>query len=202
MESALVVGVDGSDASLTAVDWAADEAARHGWPLRIVHASLWERYEGAVPAFTTDRPADQILAENIVGVAGERAERRQPGLTVTTEVLAEDASRGLLREEAKPQPLSSDPGAEVESPTYCWDRSVSPWPRVHTVRLSSSGETGRHWRRDISASCWASGARTWMHPPCGSPSVRRQSGTRNWRCSTPGVGRRMNRSSTPSSPVR
>ncbi|MFI6646987.1 universal stress protein [Streptomyces sp. NPDC050529] len=98
MESPLVVGVDGSDASLTAVDWATDEAARHGWPLRIVHASLWERYEGVVPALTTDRPADQILAENIVGVAGERAERRRPGLTVTTEVLAEDASRGLLRE--------------------------------------------------------------------------------------------------------
>ncbi len=46
----LVVGVDGSDASLTATDWAADEAVRLALPLRIVYASFWERYEGAVPA--------------------------------------------------------------------------------------------------------------------------------------------------------
>ncbi|HSA49079.1 MAG TPA: universal stress protein, partial [Yinghuangia sp.] len=39
----LVVGADGSDSSLQAVDWAADEAARHGLPLRVVYASLWER---------------------------------------------------------------------------------------------------------------------------------------------------------------
>ena len=34
----VVVGVDGSDDALRALDWAADEAARHGWSLRIVHA--------------------------------------------------------------------------------------------------------------------------------------------------------------------
>ncbi|GGZ19981.1 hypothetical protein GCM10010365_45320 [Streptomyces poonensis] len=31
MELPLVVGVDGSDSSLVAVDWAVDEAARRGW---------------------------------------------------------------------------------------------------------------------------------------------------------------------------
>lgn len=98
MEKPLVVGVDGSDASLTAADWAVDEAVRHGNPLRIVHASLWERYEGVVPAWTVDRPSGQVLAENIVGVAAERALRRAPGLTVTTAVLAEDASSSLLKE--------------------------------------------------------------------------------------------------------
>ncbi|MER6098604.1 universal stress protein [Streptomyces sp. NPDC001728] len=98
MESPLVVGVDGSDASLTALDWAVDEAVRHGLPLRIVHASLWERYEGVVPAWATDRPSGQILAENIVGTAAERARRRAPDLPLTTDVLAEDASGALLRE--------------------------------------------------------------------------------------------------------
>jgi nucleotide-binding universal stress UspA family protein len=33
----VVVGVDGSEHSLRALDWAADEAAGHGWPLRLVH---------------------------------------------------------------------------------------------------------------------------------------------------------------------
>lgn len=49
MELPLVVGVDGSVPSLGAVDWAVDEAARHGIPLRLVYASLWERYEGRHP---------------------------------------------------------------------------------------------------------------------------------------------------------
>lgn len=98
MERPLVVGVDGSDASLTAADWAVDEAVRHGQPLRIVHASLWERYEGAVPTRTADRPSEQVFAENIVGAVAERALRRAPGLTVTTAVLAEDAPSALLDE--------------------------------------------------------------------------------------------------------
>ncbi|WP_418960891.1 universal stress protein [Streptomyces tritici] len=98
MESPLVVGVDGSDPSLTALDWAVDEAVRHGLPLRIVHASLWERYEGDVPTLATDRPSGRILAENIVGIAAERARRRAPDLPVTADVLAEDASTALLRE--------------------------------------------------------------------------------------------------------
>ncbi|MFI8823868.1 universal stress protein [Streptomyces sp. NPDC053431] len=94
----LVVGVDGSDAGLTALDWAVDEAVRHGHPLRIVHASLWERYEGAVPAGTTDRPSGQALAEDIVGTAADRARRRAPGLALSAEVLAEDPTGALLRE--------------------------------------------------------------------------------------------------------
>ncbi|MEU4268951.1 universal stress protein [Streptomyces sp. NPDC026092] len=98
MEAPLVVGVDGSDASFTALDWAVDEAVRHGFSLRIVHASMWERYEGVVPTWATNRPSGQVLAENIVGTAAERARRRAPDLPLTTEVLAEDAASGLLRE--------------------------------------------------------------------------------------------------------
>ncbi|MFF8378442.1 universal stress protein [Streptomyces sp. NPDC015661] len=98
MEWPLVVGVDGSDASLSAVDWAVDEAVRHALPLRIVHASLWERYEGVAPARSTDRPSGQVLAENTVGTAAERARRRAPALTLTTDVIAEDPSTALLRE--------------------------------------------------------------------------------------------------------
>ncbi|MEV5973148.1 universal stress protein [Streptomyces sp. NPDC051921] len=98
MESPLVVGVDGSDGSLTALDWAVDEALWRGLSLRIVHASMWERYEGVVPSWATHRPSGQVLAENIVGTAAERARRRAPDLSLTTDVLAEDASTGLLRE--------------------------------------------------------------------------------------------------------
>ncbi|MFH8727343.1 universal stress protein [Streptomyces termitum] len=98
MESPLVVGFDGSDPGLTALDWAVDEAVRQDRPLRVVHASLWERYEGAVPSWTTDRPWGQVLADDLVGQAAERALRRAPGLSLTTHVAAEDAAGALLRE--------------------------------------------------------------------------------------------------------
>ncbi|MFK4145371.1 universal stress protein [Streptomyces sp. NPDC004065] len=98
MELPLVVGVDGSDASLTAVDWAADEAARHGLPLRLVYASLWERYEGAVPSGRVERPSEQVMAEHVVASAAERVRRRNPDLKVTTDVVPEEAVSALLRE--------------------------------------------------------------------------------------------------------
>ncbi|QIY53570.1 universal stress protein [Streptomyces sp. RPA4-5] len=39
MEHPLVVGIDGSDSAFRALEWAADEAALHGLPLRVVYAS-------------------------------------------------------------------------------------------------------------------------------------------------------------------
>ncbi|KUL22250.1 universal stress protein [Streptomyces regalis] len=96
MELPLVVGVDGSDSSLQAVDWAVDEAARHGLPLRLVYASLWERYEGGRPSFSTDRPAEEIMAEHIVASCVERARLRNPEVKVSGEVLPDDAVSALL----------------------------------------------------------------------------------------------------------
>ncbi|QNE73382.1 universal stress protein [Streptomyces finlayi] len=98
MESPLVVGVDGSEPSLRATDWAADEAQRHGLSLRLVHASLWERYEGVLRAGALSRSDGRVLAENIVGTAAERVRRRTQDVGVTTEVLLEDPVRALLRE--------------------------------------------------------------------------------------------------------
>jgi Universal stress protein UspA and related nucleotide-binding proteins len=92
-----VVGTDGSESSIRATDWAADEALLRGLRLRVVYASLWHRYEGAL-ATGLARPDGQVLAENIVGAAAERAAIRTPDLNVTTEVLSEDAIPALLRE--------------------------------------------------------------------------------------------------------
>jgi nucleotide-binding universal stress UspA family protein len=94
----LVVGVDGSDPCLVAVDWAVDEAVRHGLPLRLVYASLWERYEAGLPSVGPGRPSEQVLAEHIVASAAERAERRDADVKVTTDIVAEDAAFALVRE--------------------------------------------------------------------------------------------------------
>jgi nucleotide-binding universal stress UspA family protein len=97
MELPLVVGVDGSEASLVAVDWAVDQAARHGLPLRLVYASLWERYEGVAPV-GVERPSEQLIAENTLPAAAERARQRDPDVKVSVEAVPEEAVSALLRE--------------------------------------------------------------------------------------------------------
>lgn len=69
MDRPVVVGVDGSVASLGAVRWGADEAARHGRTLRIVHAMSWEG------------PAD---GQGVVLDAAADARGWQPGIAVET----------------------------------------------------------------------------------------------------------------------
>ncbi|MFJ8157247.1 universal stress protein [Streptomyces sp. NPDC094468] len=94
----IVVGVDGSEPSLRAVGWAADEAVLRGLPLRLVHASLWERYEGTHPADDPDRPSEEIMAEAVVRTAARRARHRQPDVAVSTGVVAEEPEYALVRE--------------------------------------------------------------------------------------------------------
>lgn len=94
----LVVGVDGSDGSLPALDWAADEAARREVPLRVIYASLWERYEGSAPAFGPDRPEDAGMADQVVAAARHRAELRAPDVAVDALVVPDDAVSALLEE--------------------------------------------------------------------------------------------------------
>lgn len=107
MKLPLVVGVDGSEPSLRAVDWAADEAALRRVPLRVVYASLWEfppvleaaRAEetpagGAVPG----KPEEQVRAEDIVEAAARRARVRHPGLPISRAALPEEPEDALVRE--------------------------------------------------------------------------------------------------------
>ncbi|MFF3916882.1 universal stress protein [Streptomyces sp. NPDC001852] len=98
MDLPIVVGVDGSEPSVRAVDWAADEAALRGAPLRLVYGSLWDRYEGALLAQELHKPLEEVMARDVVGAAEERARCRRPEVKVTTEVLPEEPEHGLVRE--------------------------------------------------------------------------------------------------------
>ncbi|WP_405524305.1 hypothetical protein [Streptomyces canus] len=71
----LVVGIDGSESSLEAVDWAAAEAARHN----LVHAAAGDR-----------EPSDVISADS------ERARARNPTVQLSSEVLHEEAAAALV----------------------------------------------------------------------------------------------------------
>ncbi|MFE3169962.1 universal stress protein, partial [Streptomyces sp. NPDC059224] len=85
--------------SLRAVDWAADEAALRGAPLRLVYASLWERYEGeSLAEDLVTKPSDRLTPEDVVDIGARRAHHRQPGLKVTTDVVPEEPEYALVRE--------------------------------------------------------------------------------------------------------
>ncbi|WP_306191494.1 MULTISPECIES: universal stress protein [unclassified Streptomyces] len=94
----LVVGVDGSEPSLRAVDWAADEAALRQVPLRVVYASLWERYEHTALARELGKPDEHVRAQVVVEAAALRARARQDGLTVVGAALPEEPEYTLVRE--------------------------------------------------------------------------------------------------------
>jgi nucleotide-binding universal stress UspA family protein len=74
-----VVGIDGSEASLEAVDWAADEALRHEVPLHLLHASA------------ADHEASDLLA-----AASERVRKSAPAVRLSGEVLYENAASALV----------------------------------------------------------------------------------------------------------
>ncbi|MFI1051558.1 universal stress protein [Streptomyces griseoruber] len=94
----VVVGVDGSEPGLRAADWAADEAALRAVPLRVVYASLWERYEGTALADDLGKPPEQVTAEDIVRTAAQRAQLRRPGIEISTGVLPEEPEYALVHE--------------------------------------------------------------------------------------------------------
>ncbi|MFD8735316.1 universal stress protein [Streptomyces sp. NPDC059618] len=98
MDLPLVVGVDGSEPAMRAVDWGGDEAALHGLPLRLVYASLWERYEGPALAEGLGGSSEQVMADTVVRAAAERARRRDAAVRVTTAVVPDDAVGALLAE--------------------------------------------------------------------------------------------------------
>jgi nucleotide-binding universal stress UspA family protein len=52
----VVVGIDGSEPSLRALRWAADEALAHGWDLEVVH--VWERPQSYAPLGVGSYPID------------------------------------------------------------------------------------------------------------------------------------------------
>ncbi len=84
----VVVGVDGSEESLLAAEWAALEAKRHGLPLRIVSAPAMpprmQAYQVPPAVASTLRAA----ATGALGTAVARAEEVAPGLKITTGLLA------------------------------------------------------------------------------------------------------------------
>jgi nucleotide-binding universal stress UspA family protein len=85
----VVVGVDGSEDSLLAAEWAAMEAKRHALPLRIVSApAVVPRIQAHQIAPTAVADALRRVSARALGTALARIEEVAPGLKVTTDLLS------------------------------------------------------------------------------------------------------------------
>ena len=93
-EGAVVVGVDGSQRSVRAAEWAAGEAELWGAPLHLLYVFEWPAMaEGYDPGVTNDvrASAEKLLADQVETLA-----RRHPGLEVTGQVIVSQPAVALV----------------------------------------------------------------------------------------------------------
>jgi nucleotide-binding universal stress UspA family protein len=98
MKNRVVIGVDGSDRSLDAVDLAVREAALRDLPLHVVYAYLWP-YVAAPPGAAPVSLSDDALrhdAERIVREAVERARTTGPSVEITGETVVGAPTAALM----------------------------------------------------------------------------------------------------------
>ncbi|WP_326580195.1 universal stress protein [Actinacidiphila glaucinigra] len=94
----VVVGVDGSDPAVRALDQAAEEARRRDSVLRIVLALPWPDPGSVGFGLDTDRDRPPGEAARVIlESAARRVADRHPGLTVALEQTAEPAAAALVR---------------------------------------------------------------------------------------------------------
>lgn len=80
----IVVGVDGSESSIDALRWAAEQAKRSGAELRVVSAWQWPTGIGVAADYSDVDFAGKAC--KVVDVAVDQALGTEPGLPVATEV--------------------------------------------------------------------------------------------------------------------
>jgi nucleotide-binding universal stress UspA family protein len=142
---AVVVGVDGSEVGLTAVRWAAREAARRNAPLRIVHAAPYvsRRSADAPP------PPELTRARRITAQAYTVARHTDPAVQASTDVVPDDPTTALLQAAGAGQLLvlgSSATGAADElvlASVAVHVAARSPQPVVVVPRQRSRGAEDR-----------------------------------------------------------
>ncbi|SED42114.1 Nucleotide-binding universal stress protein, UspA family [Streptomyces sp. 2224.1] len=89
----ITVGVDGSPESLAAAHWAADEADRRQWALRLLHA--WILLAPEAPHVSADRDRN-AGAREVVRRARDEVRVRHPGLRIIEDLVGAEAEPALL----------------------------------------------------------------------------------------------------------
>ncbi|ROT33111.1 universal stress protein [Micromonospora sp. HM5-17] len=107
----VVVGVDDSPLSMTAVRLAAREAALHSRPLRIVHTFNWVADPMEPMPEEPRKPAEELLERAIATATGA-----QPNLTVTAALIEGPVVTTLLRESGAAALLVVGDGGLTQNP--------------------------------------------------------------------------------------
>jgi len=156
----VVVGIDGSDTALAAVQWAADYAAKSASPLLLLHAVArldWHFLaEAPTPAVDPDNMADSVLSAAEAAVRAARPDLEVRGVTVKESVAGalQDASdgarllvvgagtdtgvlgRNVVRIAHRPSPIAHRP-SPIGRGARCW--SVAPlarkYPNAHANEI-------------------------------------------------------------------
>ena len=93
----VVVGLDGSPASVTAAWWAADEAARRRLPLVLLHSWTTQPLNVPIPQ---EARSKQHYGRDVLRRAEAELLHRHPDLDLTTELVPEPAANALLERAA------------------------------------------------------------------------------------------------------
>ncbi|WP_405566871.1 universal stress protein [Streptomyces sp. NBC_01167] len=93
MTHAIMVGVDGSAESVSAADWAAQEAVRRRLPLQLVHAWLWQPVD--VPV-VQDGETQAQAAKGMLQQVEQDLTDRYPTAQVSADVVGDTAVSALL----------------------------------------------------------------------------------------------------------
>ena len=110
----LVAGIDGSESSLLAADWAAFDADRRGATLRLVHAVLATPTDGYLePTLVSPQASDQQRAKAnvLLGTTAARLAAEHPGLTIKTAQYLGAPARVLL-DQSNSGPIATVVGAD------------------------------------------------------------------------------------------
>lgn len=95
----IIVGVDGSEQSLQAAEWAAEEAVRRGTSVRIIYAIAPWLFDTSVdPRAGAVREWLRDSGQDVVGQAVVRAHRRAPEAKVSSEVVPGGPAQALIKE--------------------------------------------------------------------------------------------------------
>jgi nucleotide-binding universal stress UspA family protein len=94
-EGRVVVGVDGSESSLRALDMAAEEAGRRGATLELVYSAGWPR-RSRVPVTESDTERMRAAGAEVLDEAGKRAHEHVPGLRVVAQIHTEALAADVL----------------------------------------------------------------------------------------------------------
>ncbi|MFI9803486.1 universal stress protein [Streptomyces sp. NPDC052301] len=100
MTRPITAGVDGTEESVAALDWAAREAVRRGLPLRVVHAWRYAESPAAADRETQHGWVSEGVAEAVRKVSG-----LHPELTVSVDVVEGQATEALAGAAAEAEML-------------------------------------------------------------------------------------------------